>query len=139
MTTDNPWFTVDRVATVGAKAETQVAVKYGAPEGWEEGKDAPTTGKAAGDVQGVAGAVGVLSQGDPLADEDAEDFNAVKHNAGEAPGDAPPPPTVESSSPMKKCFHRAATRDSHPRRTMNSRTDSGRSPHARTPPPRTSL
>lgn len=45
MTTDNPWFTVDRVATVGAKAETQVAVKYGAPEGWEEGKDAPTTGK----------------------------------------------------------------------------------------------
>jgi len=22
-----------------------VAVKYGAPEGWEEGKDAPTTGK----------------------------------------------------------------------------------------------
>ena len=45
MTTDNPWFTVDRVATVGAKAETQVAVKYGAPEGWDEGKDAPTTGK----------------------------------------------------------------------------------------------
>ena len=36
---------MDRVATVGAKAETQVAVKYGAPEGWEEGKDAPTTGK----------------------------------------------------------------------------------------------
>ena len=45
MTTDNPWFTVDRVAVVGAKTESQVAVKYGAPEGWEEGKDAPTTGK----------------------------------------------------------------------------------------------
>jgi hydrocephalus-inducing protein len=45
MTTDNPWFTVDRVAVVGAKTESQVAVKYGAPEGWDEGKDAPTTGK----------------------------------------------------------------------------------------------
>ena len=45
MTTDNPWFVVDRVATVGAKTESQVAVKYGEPEGWEEGKDAPTTGK----------------------------------------------------------------------------------------------
>jgi hydrocephalus-inducing protein len=45
MTTDNPWFVVDRVAVVGAKTESQVAVKYGAPEGWEEGKDAPTTGK----------------------------------------------------------------------------------------------